>query len=39
VNPINHMTMQHLRQRTLEKIQFLKDNRYNVVQPRSQGLS
>ena len=32
VNPINHMTMQDLKQRTLEKIQFLKDNSYNVVE-------
>ena len=32
VNPINHMTMQYLRQRTLEKTQFLKDNSYNVVE-------
>ena len=31
VNPINHMTMQDLKQRTLEKIQFLNDNGYNVV--------
>jgi hypothetical protein len=26
------MTMQYLKQRTLEKIQFLKDNGYNVVE-------
>jgi hypothetical protein len=26
------MTMQDLKQRTLEKIQFLKDNGYNVVE-------
>ena len=32
VNPINHMTMQDLKQRTLEKVQFLKDNGYNVVE-------
>ncbi|CAB4017685.1 DNA polymerase, partial [Paramuricea clavata] len=32
VNPINHMTMQDLKQRTLEKIQFLKDNGHNVVE-------
>ncbi|CAB4022668.1 DNA polymerase, partial [Paramuricea clavata] len=32
VNPINLMTMQDLKQRTLAKIQFLKDNRYNVVE-------
>jgi hypothetical protein len=31
VNTIVHMTMQDLRQRTLEKLQFLKDNGYNVV--------
>jgi hypothetical protein len=29
------MTMQDLRQRTLEKIQFLKDNSYNVVEIRT----
>ena len=28
----NHMTMQDLKQRTLEKIQFLKDHGYNVVE-------
>ena len=32
VNPINHITMQDLKQRTLEKIQFLKDNGHNVVE-------
>ena len=32
VNPVNHLTMNELHQRTLEKIQFLKDNGYNVVE-------
>jgi G:T-mismatch repair DNA endonuclease (very short patch repair protein) len=32
VNPVNHLSMHDLRQRTLEKIQFLKDAGYNVVE-------
>ena len=32
MNPVNHLTMNELHQRTLEKIQFLKDNGYNVVE-------
>ena len=32
VNPVNHLTMQDLRQRTLEKVQFLKDSGCNVVE-------
>jgi G:T-mismatch repair DNA endonuclease (very short patch repair protein) len=32
VNPVNHLSMHDLRQRILEKIQFLKDAGYNVVE-------
>ena len=31
VNPVNHLTMQDIRQRTLEKVKFLKDSGCNVV--------
>ena len=32
VNPVNHLTMHDLRQRTLEKVEFLKDSGCNVVE-------
>ena len=32
INPVNHLTMHELRQRTLEKITFLKNSGYNVVE-------
>ena len=32
MNPVNKLSMQDLRQRTLEKIQFLKDSGFTVVE-------
>ena len=32
VNPVNHLTMQDLRQRTFEKVQFLKDTGCKVIE-------
>ena len=32
VNPVNHLTMHDLRQRTLEKVQFLKDTGCKVIE-------
>lgn len=32
INPVNELTMHELHQRTPEKVQFLKDNGYNVVE-------
>ncbi|XP_028394389.1 uncharacterized protein LOC114518565 [Dendronephthya gigantea] len=32
VNPVNHISMHDLRQRTLEKTQYLQENGYNVIE-------
>ena len=32
VNPVNELSMHELHQRTLEKVLFLKDNGYNVIE-------